>query len=207
MSKQTKIYSTQAKSQRYTKQPAVSYPSTQQTHNIALTLSRRRCVSVLYGPSTAFSYLVLTAKYMSFNNCVRYNLNGTKDAFSILMWFVARQLYFSYLEPKVSIKPSTDQQLCVFILPRWAMAWLVQIQAAYNDSNIFGPWNSLLDMGTSSHWELIIAPGQETNKYVMDAFSIFYKIIAYWGFPLESSRWSEARWFLWVHIRYIFMIK
>ena len=68
--------------------------------------------SILYGPSTAFSYLVLTAKYIShLINCVRYNLNGTKDAFSILMWFVVHQLYFRYLEPKISIKPSTDQQL------------------------------------------------------------------------------------------------
>ena len=79
--------------------------------------------SVLYGPFTAFSYLVPIAKHIiHLINCVRYNLNGKKDAFSILMWFVVRQLYFSYLEPKVSIKPSTDQQLCVFILPRWAMA-------------------------------------------------------------------------------------
>ena len=29
----------------------------------------------------------------------------------MLMWFEARQLYLSYLEQKVSIKPSTDQQL------------------------------------------------------------------------------------------------
>ena len=70
-----------------------------------------------------------------------------------------------------------------------------------------GPRKSVLDMGSSSHWGLIIAPGQEANRYVMDAFSIFYKIITYWEFPLESFRWSESTWFLWVQTKYIFMIK
>ena len=46
MSKQTKIDSTQAKNLKKCEATALSsYPSTQQTHNIVLTLIRRRCIA------------------------------------------------------------------------------------------------------------------------------------------------------------------
>ena len=56
------------------------------------------------------------------------------------------------------------------------------IQSSFNGSQIFiGQYKSVLEMGSSSHWGLIMAPGQEANGDELgDVFLIFYKIIVCW---------------------------
>ena len=49
------------------------------------------------------------------------------------------------------------------------------------------------DMGRSSHWGLIMVPGQEANSDNLgNFFSIFYTIIIYLVHSLESPRWGDS---------------
>ena len=49
-----------------------------------------------------------------------------------------------------------------------------------------GPWKFVRDMGSSSHWRLIMAQDQEANGDKLgNFFSIFYTIIVCWVYSLE----------------------
>ena len=41
----------------------------------------------------------------------------------------------------------------------------------------FGPWQFVREVGSSSHWGLIMAPGQEADSDNLEKSSIFYRII------------------------------
>ena len=55
-----------------------------------------------------------------------------------------------------------------------------------------GPWKFVRDMGSSSHWGLIMEPVQEANSNNLGIFSIFYTVIVCWVFSLKSPRWCDS---------------
>ena len=56
-----------------------------------------------------------------------------------------------------------------------------------------GPYKIVRDMGSSSHWGLIMVPGQEVNSdNLRNFFSMFYTIIVCWVYSLESPRWGVS---------------
>ena len=56
-----------------------------------------------------------------------------------------------------------------------------------------GPMKFVRDMGSSSHWGLIMAPVQEANSDNLgEIFSIFYTTIVCWVYSLESPRWGDS---------------
>ena len=59
-----------------------------------------------------------------------------------------------------------------------------EVQSNFNGSNIFGT----MDIRSSSHWGLIIAPGQEANGIIKGVFLIFYKIMECWVYSSELYR-------------------
>ena len=52
-----------------------------------------------------------------------------------------------------------------------------------------GPWKLVRDKGSSSQWQLIIAPGQEAK---MDIFSIFLNMKVCCVVSLESPHWGDS---------------
>ena len=54
------------------------------------------------------------------------------------------------------------------------------------------PWKFVRDMGSSSHWGLIMAPAQKANSDNLGNFSIFYTMIVCWVYSLESPRWGDS---------------
>ena len=75
------------------------------------------------------------------------------------------------------------------------------IQSNFNSSNIFGTMEIVPDIGSLSHWGLIMAPGQEANGNI---FSIFYTKIVCCVYSLELPQWGNSNEY---NTTYIFMIK
>ena len=58
----------------------------------------------------------------------------------------------------------------------------------------FGPWKFVRDMGSSSHWGLIMTPVQEAKSDNLGFFffSIFYTMIVCRVYSLELPRWGDS---------------
>ena len=67
-----------------------------------------------------------------------------------------------------------------------------EIQLNFNGSNMFGTIETVRDTGSSSHWELIMVPGQEANSDNLRVFFIFCTITVYLVYSLESPRWGDS---------------
>ena len=65
------------------------------------------------------------------------------------------------------------------------------LQSNINGSNISGTTENVRDMGSSSHWGLIIAPGQAQMELIREVFLILYKMV-FWVYSLESPRWGNS---------------
>ena len=101
---------------------------------------------------------------------------------------------------------STKQFLCIHecpnCLPVSKLYFL--IQSNLNSSKIFG----IMDLffpgkGNSNHWGFIIAPSEEVNGDNLGMSCRSCKIMVYWMLIKIAS----LRWFYWVYITYIIMIK
>ena len=55
-----------------------------------------------------------------------------------------------------------------------------------------GPWKFVRDIGSSGHWGWIMTQGQEANGNKLGVFFIFYTIIVWWVYSLESPRWGDS---------------
>ena len=64
-------------------------------------------------------------------------------------------------------------RLCSVVLP-WHRIYNSEPSIACTS---FGPWKFVLELGSSSHWGLIIAQCQEANGDIRDVFSIFFEIM------------------------------
>ena len=79
-------------------------------------------------------------------------------------------------------------------------------QACYSRTSMartsLGPWKFVRDMGSSSHWGLIMAPVQEANS---DNLGKYFQFSTQWFYV--ECRIASMRQFEWVHSTYNSMIK
>ena len=99
-----------------------------------------------------------------------------------VLWFQRSSFYWIYSNNSWKgrrMQNSANDSIDIY--SRTSMVW-----------TSLGPQKIVRDMGSSSHWGLIMVPDQEENRDNLGIFFISFILIVCWVYSLESPRWGDS---------------
>ena len=95
----------------------------------------------------------------------------------VMRWlncYLYTHIKYSFMLQSYTVEPLTRASLGL---------WKFGIMEIWDYGNL-GLWKFVLDMGSSSHWGLIMTPGRKWQQF-KEFFSIFYTIMVCWVYSLD----------------------